>query len=92
MSQREERACGDWDGAVARFTAIVIQDGSSFAVKPALTETFPGRFTMIEPAVAEVHATYSGSPDAGLRPSGWRSQGRTIASGLHWPAKILRPA
>ena len=49
--------------AVARFKDIVIQDGSSFAVKPALSGTFPGRFTTIEPAAVEVHATYSGFAD-----------------------------
>jgi hypothetical protein len=51
------------DRAVARFTDIVIQDGSSFAIKPALADTFPGRFTTIEPAAVEVHATYSGFAD-----------------------------
>jgi hypothetical protein len=49
--------------AVARFRNIVIHDGSSFAVKAALQTTFPGRFTMIEPAAVEVHATYSGFAD-----------------------------
>jgi Transposase DDE domain len=49
--------------AVARFTDIVIQDGSSFALKPTLRGTFPGRFTTIEPAAVEVHATYSGFAD-----------------------------
>ena len=49
--------------AVARFTDIVIQDGSSFAVKPALASVFRGRFTTIEPAAVEVHATYSGVAD-----------------------------
>ena len=49
--------------AVARFTDIVIQDGSSFALKPALQRAFPGRFTTIEPAAVEVHATYSGFAD-----------------------------
>ena len=49
--------------AVARFTDIVIQDGSSFAIKPTLADTFPGRFTTIEPAAVEVHATYSGFAD-----------------------------
>ena len=38
----------------------MIQDGSSFAAKPALDRTFPGRFTTIEPAAVKVHATYSG--------------------------------
>ena len=49
--------------AVARFTDIVIQDGSSFALKQTLRGTFPGRFTTIEPAAVEVHATYSGFAD-----------------------------
>lgn len=49
--------------AVARFTDIVIHDGSSFALKAALSDTFPGRFTTIEPAAVEVHATYSGFAD-----------------------------
>jgi hypothetical protein len=50
-------------GAVARFKDIVIQDGSSFALKPALRKAFPGRFTTIEPAAVELHATYSGFAD-----------------------------
>jgi len=49
--------------AVARFNDIVIHDGSSFALKSALSGTFPGRFTTIEPAAVEVHATYSGFAD-----------------------------
>ena len=49
--------------AVARFKDIVIQDGSSFALKQTLRGTFPGRFTTIEPAAVEVHATYSGFSD-----------------------------
>ena len=53
----------DGQTAVARFTDIVIQDGSSFALKSALSGTFPGRFTTIEPAAVEVHATYSGFAD-----------------------------
>lgn len=51
------------DRAVARFTDIVIPDGASFAIKPTLATTFPGRFTTIEPAAVEVHATYSGLAD-----------------------------
>lgn len=46
--------------AIARFKDIVIQDGSSFAVKKKLREVFPGRFTTVEPAAVELHATYSG--------------------------------
>ena len=49
--------------AVARFTDIVIHDGSSFALTSALAGTFPGRFTTIEPAAVEIHATYSGFAD-----------------------------
>ena len=49
--------------AVARFKDIVIQDGSSFALKKTLSDVFPGRFTTIEPAAVEVHATYSGFAD-----------------------------
>lgn len=60
---RLETLTPDGERAVARFTDIVIQDGTSFAVKPALAATFPGRFTTIEPAAVEVHATYSGRAD-----------------------------
>jgi len=49
--------------AVARFDDILIQDGSSFALKKALSEVFSGRFTTVEPAAVEVHATYSGFSD-----------------------------
>jgi hypothetical protein len=49
--------------AVARFKDIVIQDGSSFALKSSLREVFPGRFTTIAPAAVELHATYSGFAD-----------------------------
>jgi hypothetical protein len=49
--------------AVARFADIVIQDGSSFAVKKKLRAVFPGRFTTIEPAAIEIHVTYSGFSD-----------------------------
>lgn len=49
--------------AVARFKDILIQDGSSFALKKTLRHVFPGRFTTIEPAAVELHATYSGFCD-----------------------------
>lgn len=45
------------------FEDIVIQDGSSFAIKRALRDVFPGRFTTIEPASVELHATFSGFED-----------------------------
>jgi Transposase DDE domain len=49
--------------AVARFKDIVIQDGSSFALKKTLQHVFSGRFTNREPAAVEIHATYSGFLD-----------------------------
>jgi hypothetical protein len=49
--------------AVARFKDIVIQDGSSFALKKQLQHVFPGRFTATDPAAVELHATYSGFSD-----------------------------
>lgn len=49
--------------AVSQFKDIVIQDGSSFALKKKLRNVFPGRFTTIEPAAVEIHATYSGFSD-----------------------------
>lgn len=45
--------------ALSHFKDIVIQDGSSFAVKDALSKVFPGRFTKISPAAVEIHATMS---------------------------------
>ena len=60
---RVETLMPEGQTAVARFKDIVIQDGSSFAVKRALHAAFPGRFTTIEPAAVEIHATYSGFAD-----------------------------
>lgn len=45
------------DSPLKRFEEIVIQDGSSFAVKESLQHVFPGRFKTIEPAAVELHAT-----------------------------------
>lgn len=53
----------DGHAALACFKDIVIQDGSSFALKKSLRGAFPGRFTTIEPAAVEIHATYSGFRD-----------------------------
>ncbi len=39
----------------ARFEHLRIQDGTSFALKHALADTFPGRFTTISPAAVELH-------------------------------------
>src|SRR5262249_29887048 len=61
LSARMLTAAGN--AAVARFEDIVIHDGSSFALKKALRDVFPGRFTTREPAAVEIHATYSGFSD-----------------------------
>lgn len=45
--------------ALSRFKDVVIQDGSSFAVKDKLSKMFPGRFTKVSPAAVELHATMS---------------------------------
>jgi hypothetical protein len=44
------------DSPFAQFDHIRIQDGTSFALKPALADTFPGRFTTVSPAAVELHA------------------------------------
>lgn len=44
---------------LAMFEDIILQDGSSFAVKDSLKEAYPGRFTAISPAAVELHATMS---------------------------------
>ncbi len=41
----------------ARFTRIVLQDGTSFAVHPGLSEAYPGRFHAVSPAAVELHVT-----------------------------------
>lgn len=40
-----------------RFKKIMIHDGSSFALKDALEEIFPGRFSAVSPAAVELHTT-----------------------------------
>jgi hypothetical protein len=44
-------------GAFSEFRRIVIQDGSSFAVKDALCKHYPGRFKHKGPAAVELHVT-----------------------------------
>ena len=41
-------------GAFSEFRRIVIQDGSSFAIKDALKEVFPGRFKKVKPAAGAI--------------------------------------
>jgi len=48
---------------LSAFDDIIIQDGSSFALKEVLSTVFPGRFTTVDPAAVELHATYSGFED-----------------------------
>lgn len=43
---------------VHEFEDIVLQDGTSFALKSSLRGDFPGRFTDVSPAAVEVHATF----------------------------------
>lgn len=57
----------DEDSPLARFRDIIIQDGSSFALKNTLETTFPGRFNTIEPAAVEIHLTYSARRDEAIR-------------------------
>ena len=42
-----------------RFSDILMDDGSSFAVADALKKIFPGRFTKVTPAAVELHAHMS---------------------------------
>lgn len=44
-------------GAFSEFRRILIQDGSSFALKETLREVFSGRFTQISPAAVELHVS-----------------------------------
>jgi hypothetical protein len=39
----------------ARFNQLRIQDGTSFALKPSLSDVYPGRFTTVSPAAVELH-------------------------------------
>jgi hypothetical protein len=48
---------------LSQFADIIIHDGSSFALKRSLSDVFPGRFTTVEPAAVELHATFSGFAD-----------------------------
>ncbi len=42
-----------------KFTDIMIQDGSSHAVKDELRDVYPGRFKKVSPAAIELHVTMS---------------------------------
>jgi len=45
------------DNPYGRFDAILIQDGTSFAVHDSLKTALPGRFHTVKPAAVEIHAT-----------------------------------
>lgn len=45
-------------GVFSEFERILLQDGSSFAVKDELASVYPGRFHKISPAAVELHVTY----------------------------------
>ena len=45
------------DSPFAKFSGILLQDGSSFAINPKLAEVFPGRFNRYNPAAVELHVT-----------------------------------
>jgi len=46
-------------GLLAEFGRVLVQDGSSFAVKDTLRRTYPGRFTTVSPAAVELHVTWN---------------------------------
>lgn len=52
------------DSKLEMFNDIIIHDGSSFAVKAALSKSFPGRFRKTAPAAVELHVTMSGYENA----------------------------
>lgn len=45
-------------GAFSEFERLLLQDGSSFAVKDELAAIYPGRFHAVSPAAVELHVTY----------------------------------
>lgn len=45
-------------GAFSEFDRLLLQDGSSFAVKDTLASVYPGRFYKISPAAVELHVSY----------------------------------
>lgn len=45
------------DSPFSRFKQIILHDGTSFAVHPALQESYPGRFRTTSPAAVELHVS-----------------------------------
>jgi hypothetical protein len=52
--------------ALSAFKRVIIQDGSSFALRDALAQAFPGRFHTVKPAAVELHCTMDVLRDAPL--------------------------
>lgn len=52
---------------LSMFRDILIHDGSSFALKDALADKWPGRFTKVTPAAVELHVTMSVLEDKPFR-------------------------
>ena len=46
------------DSPFSKFKRIRIQDGTSFALKGTLADTWPGRFTTVSPAAVELHVDF----------------------------------
>ena len=46
-------------GRLGEFGRVLLQDGSSFAIHPALHKPYPGRFTTVSPAAVELHVTWN---------------------------------
>ena len=46
-------------GLLGEFGRVLLQDGSSFAIHPALKKPYPGRFNTVSPAAVELHVTWN---------------------------------
>lgn len=46
-------------GLLGEFGRVLLQDGSSFAIHPALKRPYPGRFNTVSPAAVELHVTWN---------------------------------
>jgi DDE family transposase len=53
----------DLGSKLGKFRDILLHDGSSFALKDALKDEWPGRFTKVSPAAVELHVTMSAFED-----------------------------
>ncbi len=84
---------------LGRFTDVVVQDGSSFAVHDALATTFGGRFTRVRPAAVELHTCVSVFQDqvlhAQLAPDKEAERDflptpRSSPTSCSWPTAVIR--